>query len=337
MKHIPLTIACLLMMATTLSAQDKHVLVIHGGAGTIRKENMTEETEKAYIEALTRSLQAGYALLQQGKSSAEAAVAAIVAMEDSPLFNAGKGAVFTHEGTNELDASIMVADGRAGAVAGVKTVKNPIKAALAVMEQSEHVMMAGAGADRFAAQQGLEIVDPAYFHTESRWNALQRILRRDSSKTELDHDATPKQSQAAHGRDQKYGTVGAVALDQAGGLAAATSTGGMTNKKFGRVGDSPIIGAGTYANQQVGISCTGWGEFFIRHVAAYDVAALMAYKNLPVAEAAQQVIDKIGASGGDGGIIALDREGNIAMPFNTAGMYRGSITEDGRISIAIYR
>lgn len=335
MGKIPFITACLLIMAASLSAQEKHVLVIHGGAGTILKENMTEETKKAYVAALTESLQAGYAVLQQGRSSTEAVVAAITVMEDSPLFNAGKGAVFTHDGRNELDASIMMADGQAGAVAGVTTIKNPVKAALAVMEQSEHVMMVGVGAEQFASAQGLDIVDPSYFHTDMRWDALQRILARDSTKTELDHDQ--QQSQAEATRDQKYGTVGAVALDQAGDLAAATSTGGMTNKKFGRVGDSPIIGAGTYANHQVGISCTGWGEFFIRQVAAYDVAALMDYKQLPIDEATQAVVNKIGAAGGDGGLIALDHKGNIAMPFNTAGMYRGAITEDGRITIAIYR
>lgn len=337
MKKILLNTLCLLTMVASLSAQDKHVLVIHGGAGTILKENMTKETEQAYIKALTKSLQTGYALLQQGKSSTEAVVAAVKVMEDSPLFNAGKGAVFTHDGKNELDASIMIADGRAGAVAGVTTVKNPITAALAVMEQSEHVMMTGAGAERFAREQHLEIVDPSYFHTDNRWNALQRILARDSTSMELDHDGEQKQSQSNSPRDQKYGTVGAVALDNAGNLAAATSTGGMTNKKFGRVGDSPIIGAGTYANKQVGVSCTGWGEFFIRQVAAYDVAALMAYKSLAVDDASQTVIDKIGSNGGDGGMIALDRQGNVAMPFNTAGMYRGTITENGRITIAIYK
>lgn len=338
MKHIPLIIASLMIMASTLFAQNKHVLVIHGGAGTILKENMTPETEQAFIHALSASLKAGYALLQQGKSSQEAVEAAVMVMEDSPLFNAGKGAVFTHEGKNELDASIMTADGRAGAVAGVTTIKNPIRAAAAVMERSEHVMMTGAGAERFAELQGLDIVDPDYFHTESRWDALQRVLAADSAKTELDHDGTAGESQSNIAiKDQKYGTVGAVALDQAGNLAAATSTGGMTNKQFGRVGDSPIIGAGTYANKQVGISCTGWGEFFIRHVAAYDVAALMEYKHLPVDEAAQAVIDKIGLAGGTGGMIALDNNGNLAMPFNTAGMYRGSITEDGQLSVAIYR
>lgn len=324
-------------MANTVLAQKKHVLVIHGGAGTILKENMTKETEQAYVDALTESLKAGYAVLQQGGSSTEAVVAAVSVMEDSPLFNAGKGAVFTHDGKNELDASLMTSDGRAGAVAGVTTIKNPIRAAVAVMDRSEHVMMAGAGAERFAALQGLDIVDPSYFHTDWRWEALQRVLNTDSGKAELDHNGQTTQAETPHTRDQKYGTVGAIALDQAGNLAAGTSTGGMTNKRYGRVGDSPIIGAGTFANERVGISCTGWGEFFIRHVAAYDVAALMTYKNASVEAAAQEVIDKIGAAGGDGGLIALDRSGNIAMPFNTAGMYRGSITEDGQVSIAIYR
>lgn len=262
-------------MANTVLAQKKHVLVIHGGAGTILKENMTKETEQAYVDALTESLKAGYAVLQQGGSSTEAVVAAVSVMEDSPLFNAGKGAVFTHDGKNELDASLMTSDGRAGAVAGVTTIKNPIRAAVAVMDRSEHVMMAGAGVERFAALQGLDIVDPSYFHTDWRWEALQRVLNTDSGKAELDHNGQTTQAETPHTRDQKYGTVGAIALDQAGNLAAGTSTGGMTNKRYGRVGDSPIIGAGTFANERVGISCTGWGEFFIRHVAAYDVAALM--------------------------------------------------------------
>lgn len=338
MRKLLLTIAILCIMGATLSAQEKHVLVIHGGAGTVRKDNMTEDAERAYVEVLTASLQAGYTVLQAGKSSTEAVAAAVNVMEDSPLFNAGKGAVFTHDGKNELDASIMTSRGQAGAVAGVSTIKNPISAALAVMEHSEHVMMAGKGAEQFAAQQGLEIVDPSYFHTDARWDALQRVLALDSTKTELDHNGDSQQNgMAGNTRDHKFGTVGAVALDKAGDLAAATSTGGMTNKKFGRVGDSPIIGAGTYANHQVGVSCTGWGEFFIRQVAAYDVAALMDYKAMSVGNAGQEVINKIGEAGGDGGLIALDSEGNIAMPFNTAGMYRGSITEGGRISIAIYQ
>lgn len=342
MKYFLLAITLFSSTCLTLavSAQQKYVLVIHGGAGTILKENMTNELEAAFREALTLSLKAGYRELQQGKSSADAVVAAVVVMEDSPLFNSGKGAVFTHDGKNELDASIMLGHNRsAGAVAGVTTIKNPIKAARAVMEQSEHVMMTGAGAESYAAQVGLEIVDPSYFYTENRWNALQRILKRDSTKTQLDHDGDNKQGAIRHkeNNDYKYGTVGAVALDKHGHLAAATSTGGMTNKKFGRVGDSPIIGAGTYANDQVGVSCTGWGEYFIRSIAAYDVAALMGYKNLSVAEAAGEVIDKIGELGGDGGIIALDKDGNIAMPFNTAGMYRAAITETGEIEIAIYK
>jgi len=326
-------------LATKAIGQARHVMAIHGGAGTILKERMTPEQEGAFREALTQALSAGYAQIQSGKSSLDAVEAAIQVMEDNPLFNAGKGAVFTHEGKNELDAAIMWGPTRAaGAVAGVTTVRNPISAARAVMERSEHVMLTGRGAETFAASMGLEIVDPAYFHTEGRWKALQRALEQDSMKAALDHDGNRSSSQDWAGyKDDKYGTVGAVALDKAGNLAAGTSTGGMTNKRYGRVGDAPIIGAGTYANDRVAVSCTGWGEFFIRGIAAYDVAAQLEYRQVPLAEAASNVIEKIGEMGGDGGMIALDREGNIAMPFNTAGMYRGAITESGEITIAIYR
>lgn len=339
----------LIMAAIFLSCRDqsgtsnqkeperKYVLVIHGGAGTILKKNMTPEKEAAYTEALTRALEAGYQAIQAGRSSLDAVEEAIQIMEDSPLFNAGKGAVFTHDGRNELDASIMYGkDLSAGAVAGVTTLKHPISAARAVMEKSEHVMMVGPGAEQFAAETGLETVDPGYFRTQHRWDALQKLLKKDSSATELDHD---QQSQAGWSEpgDEKFGTVGCVALDREGNLAAGTSTGGMTNKKYGRVGDSPIIGAGTYANNKTaGISCTGWGEFYIRSVAAFDVSALMEYKGLSVKEATQAVIDKIGDMGGDGGMIALDAKGNVSMPFNTAGMYRGTVQEDGTIEIQIY-
>lgn len=315
----------------------KHVLVIHGGAGTILPGRMTTDQEKEYREALKESLLAGYKVLRNNGSSIDAVVAAINVMEDSPLFNAGRGAVFTHEGKNEMDASIMNgADLNAGAVAGVTTIKNPINAARAVMEKSEHVMLSGRGAEEFAGIAGLELVSPDYFRTESRWKGLQRILKGDSSKTSLDHNESlsPKTGQ---GNDEKFGTVGAVALDQSGNLAAGTSTGGMTNKKYGRIGDSPIIGAGTYANRRVGISSTGWGEFYIRSVAAYDVAALMEYQGLKLEEASGRVIQKIEQLGGDGGMIALDAQGNVAMPFNTAGMYRGTITDEGEIDIQFYK
>ena len=317
------------------------VMVIHGGAGTILRKNMTPEREAEYVKALTESLQAGYDAIQAGKSSVQAVEIAILVMENSPLFNAGKGAVFTNDGRNELDASIM--NGKtleAGAVAGVTTIKNPISAAIAVMEKSEHVMMVGAGAEQFAKSVGLELVDPQYFRTKSRWDALQRIRAEDSAKTQLDHSNgyIDQEKAGSKFRDSKFGTVGAVALDKAGNLAAGTSTGGMTNKKYGRVGDAPIIGAGTYAdNHTAGISSTGWGEFYIRTVAAHDVHALMAYQNMSVEAATKAVIEKIGKLGGDGGMIALDKNGNVAMPFNTEGMYRGTVTRSGKISVWIYK
>ncbi|MCW3467097.1 isoaspartyl peptidase/L-asparaginase family protein [Chitinophaga nivalis] len=318
--------------------QGKYVLVIHGGAGTILKSQMTPEKEAAYKAALAKALQAGYEKIQGGASSLDAVEAAVHVMEDSPLFNAGKGAVFTHDGRNELDAAIMNGKtGQAGAVAGVTTIRNPISAARAVMEKSEHVMMVGPGAEQFAKEAGLEIVDPAYFRTEERWQGLQKALREDSLKSKLDHSYNNGRL-GIQNIDNKFGTVGAVALDKAGNLAAATSTGGMTNKKYGRVGDSPIIGAGTYANNKtVAVSCTGWGEFYIRNVVAYDLSALMAYKGLSVAAAGKTVIEKVGAAGGDGGLIALDSKGNMAMPFNTAGMYRAAITSDGKTEIYIYK
>ena len=317
------------------SAQKKYVLVIHGGAGTITRENMTTEKEKAYRAKLAEALKAGYTEIKKGSSSVDAVAAAIVIMEDSPLFNAGKGAVFTSDGKNELDASIM--DGKdlsAGSIAGVHTIKNPIKVAIAVMQKSEHVMLAGSGAEIFAKENGLEIVDPKYFWTKDRWDGLQKLKKKVAEKT-------PKTSQNSvqdsYLIDQKFGTVGAVALDKNGHIAAGTSTGGMSNKKFGRIGDSPIIGAGTYANAQVGISGTGWGEFFIRATAARTVAAKMEYQNKDLKTAAQETIDQIEKMGGDGGLIALDKDGNIAMPFNTAGMYRGAVTENGEIEIEIYK
>ena len=317
------------------SAQKKYVLVIHGGAGTITRENMTAEKEKAYRAKLTEALTAGYAEIKKGSSSVDVVAAAIVIMEDSPLFNAGKGAVFTSDGKNELDASIM--DGKdlsAGSIAGVHTIKNPIKVAIAVMQKSEHVMLAGSGAEIFAKENGLEIVDPKYFWTKDRWDGLQKLKKKEAEKT-------PKISQNSiedsYLIDQKFGTVGAVALDKNGNIAAGTSTGGMSNKKFGRIGDSPIIGAGTYANAQVGISGTGWGEFFIRSTAARTIAAKMEYQNKDLKTAAQETIDQIEKMGGDGGLIALDKDGNIAMPFNTAGMYRGAVTENGEIEIEIYK
>ena len=308
--------------------------VIHGGAGTIERSRMTPERERAYREKLNEALLAGYEVLKKGGGSLDAVVAAIVLLEDSPLFNAGKGAVFTNAGTNELDTSIM--DGRtlkAGAAAGLKRVKNPILLARLVMEQSPHVLMTGEGAETFAAQKGLELVDPKYFYTEERWQQLQKAL-------EAEKNPPPKTSklEPVPFDEHKFGTVGAVALDQSGNLGAGTSTGGTTNKRFGRVGDSPIIGAGTYAdNETCGVSCTGDGEYFIRVAVAHDVSAQMRYGGKTVERAAADSLEKVGKIGGTGGLIALDRRGNFAMPFNTSGMYRGWIGADGQPHVLIYR
>jgi len=301
------------------------VLVVHGGAGVIAKE-VTPEKEKAVRAELRKALESGYAVLKSGGSSLDAVTATIVPLEDSPLFNAGKGAVFNHDGRNELDASIM--DGatlRAGSVANVHKVKNPIRLARAVMEKSPHVMLAGDGAEAFAQSIGIELVDPKYFYTQERWQQLQDALK-------------AEQAQAVDpGKAPHHGTVGAVALDQAGHLAAGTSTGGMTNKRWGRIGDSPVIGAGTYANTKCAVSATGWGEFYIRANAAHDICARVEYKGEPVAQAADDVVLGIVPKlGGDGGVIALDAAGNIAMPFNTEGMYRGWVDRDGNIHIAIF-
>lgn len=319
----------------------KYVMVIHGGAGTIDKSTMTPEKEKEYTEALTAALQAGYDKIQEGSSSLDAVQAAINVMENSPLFNAGKGAVFTHDGKNELDASIM--DGatlKAGAVAGVTNLKNPISAARAVMEKSEHVMLVGRGAEIFAAANGCDTVEPSYFFTQERWDQLQRMISKEETNHAAFNDFDPKNSRISgvSDKDKKFGTVGAVALDKQGNLAAGTSTGGMTNKRYGRVGDAPIIGAGTYCNNATaGVSSTGWGEYYIREVAANRLSSLMELKGLTVADAAKQVIHEIETMGGNGGIISLDRAGNVAMEFNTPGMYRGTVDENGKISIFIYK
>ncbi|PTX94441.1 isoaspartyl peptidase/L-asparaginase [Opitutus sp. ER46] len=307
-------------------------LVLHGGAGVIRPETLPPGQEAQYRAKLQEALDAGYAVLEGGGSSVEAVIAVITILEDSPLFNAGKGAVFNADGICELDASIM--DGRnlaAGAIAGVQHVRNPILLARAVMEKSEHVMLTGAGAEAFAKQQGFELVPNEYFHTELRRQQLEKVRKRET---------TPAKASAAILRptDEKHGTVGCVALDRAGNLAAGTSTGGMTNKKFGRVGDSPIIGAGTYAsNATCAISATGWGEYFIRLGVARDIAAQMEYRGTPLAEAAAATIAKVGQLGGDGGVICLDRAGNIAMPFNTVGMYRAFRLSNGETAVKIGR
>jgi beta-aspartyl-peptidase (threonine type) len=319
------------MPQTQKNEKPAFALAIHGGAGTIRKENMSPERQQAYHEALKQALNAGYAVLEKGGSSMDAVIASISLMEDSPLFNAGKGAVFTYSGKNELDASIM--DGsnlKAGAVAGVSTIRNPIKAAYAVMTESEHVMLAGRGAEQFAKEHGLEIVDPDYFVDSTRYQ--QFLERRKAEKT---GDAAQLEGQE---KGKKFGTVGAVALDQYGNIAAGTSTGGMSDKRFGRVGDSPIIGAGTYANNKTcGVSSTGWGEYFIRLAVAHDISAMMEYGGLPLQEAADSVVmKKLPRLGGDGGVIAMDRDGNISMTFNTDGMYRGYIRVKGEAKTFLY-
>jgi beta-aspartyl-peptidase (threonine type) len=303
------------------------ILVVHGGAGVIKKD-LTPEKEKLVRADLEQALETGYAVLKGGGSSLDAVSKAIVVLEDSPRFNAGKGAVYTHDGRNELDAAIM--DGatlRAGAIANVHRVRNPVLLARAVMEKSPHVMLVGDGAEAFARQVGITLVDPSYFRTEERWQQLQ-----DALKAEKDKQASRP------GRAIHYGTVGAVALDANGHLAAATSTGGMTDKRWGRVGDSPIIGAGTYANAHCAVSATGWGEYYIRAVAAHDICARVEYAKTPVKDAADAVVmDVVPKLGGDGGVIALDADGNFAMPFNTDGMYRGWVDRDGKVHVAILK
>lgn len=306
-----------------------YAIAIHGGAGTLIKGKMTPEKEAAYKNALQEALDAGYSLLEKGASAFEAVEQAVVALEDSPLFNAGKGSVFTNAGTHEMDASIM--DGKtrnAGAVSLITGIKNPISLAKQVMLKSEHVFLAGEGAMRFAKENGFRIENPGYFYDAFRYEQWQKI--KDSDAFQLDHSDK---------KDSKFGTVGAVACDQNGNLAAATSTGGMTNKKWGRVGDSPMIGAGNYANNNTcAVSCTGSGEFFIRGVVAYDVSCLMEYKGYTLQQAADEVImNRVLKIGGDGGLIAVDAKGNVAMPFNTEGMYRASKSSTGEEVVAIYK
>lgn len=314
-------------------------LVIHGGAGNISRQNLSPEKEKAYQEGLNAALTAGYAILEKGGSSLDAVEAAVRVMEDNSLFNAGKGAVFTNEGKNELDAAIM--DGatlKAGSVASVSTIKNPVSAARTVMEKSPHVMMVGTGAEKFAKEQQLEMVEPAYFFTEPRYKQLQKAL--EEEKIKLDHSSdTTGSTLPIFLEGNKFGTVGAVALDKFGNLAAATSTGGMTNKRYGRVGDAPIIGAGTYANNNTcAVSATGHGEFFIRYNVAHDIAALMEYKHKSVQKAAEKVVmEKLVKAGGEGGIIAVDRKGKIAMPFNSSGMFRAYKNSKGLTQIRIFK
>ncbi len=314
-----------------LVALDSPLLVLHGGAGVERADLTPEEATEAR-KALEAALRAGHAALTSGKTAVDAVAAAIVVLEDAPQFNAGRGAVFTHDGRNELDTSIMDgATGKAGAAAGLHTVKNPILLARAIMDTSRHVMMVGEGAETFAREQGIEQVDPSYFRTEKRWNYLQKVLKEEAD-AQARHEVLPEPPGKAY-----FGTVGALALDSQGHLAAGTSTGGMTNKRYGRVGDSPIIGAGTWADARCAVSGTGWGEFYIRAAAAHDICARVAYLGESVHRAADTVINHvIPAAGGDGGAIALDADGSMAFPFNTEGMYRGWIGSDGVPHVAIF-
>lgn len=325
-KSAIIVIAILVQFSIFAQQKPEYVIVIHGGAGVIKKENMSDEKEAAYIKKLNEALETGNKILKNGGTAIETVIATIKIMEDSPLFNAGKGAVFTHEGKNELDVSIM--DGKtlnAGAASGVSNVKNPIELAYKIMVNSQHVMLSGDGASQFAKEQGLEIVDPSYFYTERRWKSLQNVIEREKKKLENEKE--------------KHGTVGCVVLDKYGNLAAGTSTGGMTNKQYGRIGDSPVIGAGTYANNETcAVSCTGHGEFFIRYVVAHSVSALMEYKNLSLQDAGNEIINKkLKAVGGTGGLVSVDKDGNIAMPFNTPGMFRGYIKSSGEKEVLIYR
>jgi beta-aspartyl-peptidase (threonine type) len=354
LKHILLLIGIVIISNSMTSLKEatppkethsKSVLVIHGGAGTILRENMSNEKDKAYRDKLEQVLRSGMKALKSGKTSVETVEIVIQLMEDSPLFNAGKGAVFNHKGAQEMDASIMSGlDLNAGAVAGVQHIKNPITAARMVMEKSKHVMLSGEGAEHFAREQELELVDPKYFYNEDRYRQFKNAIRRAKEAEQGVKSTKPadkedgRQGSIWSKESEKFGTVGAVALDYKGNLAAGTSTGGMTNKQYGRIGDSPIIGAGTYANNKTcAVSCTGHGEYFIRNVVAYDVAAIMDYQNKSVKEAAEYVVNtKLKEQSASGGLIALDAKGNVAMPFNTKGMYRGVIYEDGRVEIKIY-
>jgi len=309
----------------------KFGIVIHGGAGTILKEKMSDDQEAQIRATLRLSLQTGFTVLKSGGSSLDAVQRAVNVMEDSPLFNAGKGAVFTHDGDNEQDATIMNGPtGQAGAVGGVRRIKNPIDLARTVMEKSPHVLLISAGAEQFAEQHGFEMMDPTYFHTELRRKQLAAALDKERASGGNDPGSITLSE------DGKHGTVGAVALDQEGRLAAATSSGGMTNKKFGRVGDSAQPGAGTWADKVCAVSTTGHGEYFMRGVVAYDLAVNMQYRGMPLAEAAETTVrEKLDATGGTGGLIAIDREGNFVLPFNTKGMYRGHLMpgEDPHVAI----
>ena len=308
----------------------KFTLAIHGGAGTISKKSMSSEREAAYLKALNDAIDAGYDILQKNGDALDAVKAAMIELENTILFNAGKGSVFTNAGTHEMDASIM--DGRdlsAGAVAAVKNIRNPIELAFTVIKKSEHVFLIGKGAEEFAKQNGIAFENDEYFYSEFRYKQWQKV--KDTDDTALDHNIIPD--------DKKFGTVGAVACDANGNIAAATSTGGMTNKQYGRVGDSPIIGIGTYANNKTcAISCTGHGEPFIKAVAAYDVSCLMEYKGLSLEESMNIVVmDKLMKIDGEGGMIGVDANGNAPLIFNCEGMYRGIKSSDGKSFVNIYK
>jgi len=302
-------------------------LAIHGGAGTILKANITSEKEKEYREALNESLCEAYEILKNGGSGLEAVERAVMTMEDSDLFNAGKGSVFTAEGKHEMEASIMCGKTlEAGAVANVRNIKNPVLLSKKVLENEDFVFLSGKGANEFADEHQIEVKPDDYFYSEHRYNQWQNVKK--SEGMVLDHDG-----------DRKFGTVGAVALDSEGNIAAATSTGGLTNKKYGRLGDSAVVGSGVYANNKTcAVSCTGYGEFFLRGVVAYDISCLMEYKKLTLEEAAHEVINKkMTEMKGEGGAIAIDAKGNIALPFNSEGMYRGYIKSDGKPIVHIYK
>ncbi len=327
---LALAAAALLAGAPLPAAEHPIVIVIHGGAGVIERAHMTAEREASYRAGLGAALDAGFAVLERGGSSLDAVAAAVRTREDDPQFNAGRGAVLNHDGICELDAAIMDGTGpRAGAVAGVHHVKNPIELARLVMDKSPHVLLAGQGAEEFALSQGVTLVPESYFITPERVRELEEAKRTAAESA----PTTPLPL-----RPRGMGTVGAVALDAQGHLAAATSTGGITNKLYGRIGDTPVIGAGTYASESCAVSGTGQGEFFMRQVVAYDICAMMQYQHLPLARAVDLMIhDKLRRTGGEGGVIALDRDGNFAMDFNSAGMHRGVRNSAGRREIAMYR
>lgn len=329
-KIINLLLVSILVLVSnsSINAQQKpgYVIVIHGGAGSITRKNLSVESEKAHREKLDEALTAGENILKAGGKGIDVVIKVIQMLEESPLFNAGKGAVFNHEGIIELDASIMEGQTlKAGAVCGITDVKSPIELAYRVMTHSNHVMLSGKGASEFAKKEGLEMVDNKYFHTKDQWENLQKALENEKKKEQ--------------DQKEKHGTVGCVVLDKYGNLAAGTSTGGMTNKRYGRVGDSPIIGAGTYANNATcAVSCTGHGEYFIRYVVAYSVSAMMEFKSISLKEATDYIINKkLVEAGGTGGLIAVDKDGNIAFPFNTEGMYRAYLKAGGERVIGVYK